>query len=92
MESSGRLEELGVGLALKGVGVFAGEGFEDGLGGLLGGDAGGFEKVGEGRGAGLAGFVGGPGCVVDEAEGSAVGSEAEVGIIDAEVEAELGAR
>ena len=42
--------------------------------------------------AGLLGFEGGEGCVVDEAEGAAVRREADVGVVDAEVEAELGAR
>ena len=40
----------------------------------------------------LLGFVGGPGFVVDEAEAAAVRSEAAVGVVDAQVQAELGAR
>ncbi len=56
------------------------------------GEAGGFEEELEGGGAGLLGFEGGEGAVVDEAEAAAVGGEAGVGVVDAEVEAELGAR
>ena len=50
-----------------------------------------FEGLTQGCGAGLAGFVGGPGGVVDEAEAAAVRGEAAVGVVDAQVQAELGA-
>ena len=56
------------------------------------GEFGGFEQGGEGGGAGLLGPEGGPGGVVDEAQAPAVRGEAGVGVVDAEVEAELGTR
>ena len=56
------------------------------------GDAGGFEQRVKAASAGLLGFEGGPGGVVDEAERAAVRGEAGVGVVDAEVQAELGAR
>ncbi len=59
---------------------------------VAGVEAGGLEQVAEHAGAGLAGLVGSPGGVVDEAEGAGVRGEAAVGVVDAEVEAELGAR
>ncbi len=54
-------------------------------------EAGGFEGVLEGGVAVLALLVGLPGSVADEAEGAAVRGEAAVGVVDAEVQAELGA-
>ena len=50
------------------------------------------EQLLEGGGAGLLGLVLGPGGVVDEAEAAAVRGEAAVRVVDAQVQAELGAR
>ena len=46
----------------------------------------------QGSEAGLLGFEGGEGAVVDEAERAAVRSETLVGVVDAEMQTELGAR
>ena len=50
------------------------------------------EQAGERGHAGLLLLVFGPGFVVDEAEAAAVRREAAVGVVDAQVQAELGAR
>src|ERR1700677_3985809 len=55
-------------------------------------DFAGGEKAFKGEHTGLLLLILGPGCVVDEAEAAAVWSEAAVGVVDAQVEAELSAR
>ena len=86
----GAAEGLGERLAEE-LGAVAGE-FGLGCGVEVAGvEAGGLEQVAEHGGASLAGLVGGPDGVVDEAKGAGVRGEAAVGVVDAEVEAELGA-